>query len=506
MNLTPHSPFSSKASQLLSWGHWFTFANIGLVLLISSVYLFADKAPSTFVGWFYMLITWISHTSFITFCAFVLTIFPLSLIFPYPRHIRGMAAIIASVGIVVLTVDAFVYLQLGYHINPASLSDIFVLLWETLVGSSLVNLIITIAMLGLVLTFELLAGNYAWRHLAELKSYKFPRYATGTIVTCFALSHSLHIWADANAFFDITKQDNVLPLSYPTTAKSLLARHDLLDIEQYEEAHSLSIGDTHSKYKAPVISAVCKEKKDTTEQPINVYAYTDEALFQKTATALQSNVKNNVFRIDSVLRAGKSSDALFSLIYGLPSYYKESVLLQQQVPVWSINNDLMSVNTNGEFSFVPSHQASKLTIIEVSDEIDIDSSKPFVAIDISAQQATVLTSSAVTNIELFAQASGLVQPNDITYTLLSSYLGCAPLAQQSMLASNIKTRSHAEGVNFTQGVLVAFKKDKITLVNQDGSFKQMSAKEGFVLNGSLDIPFLIQSIKTLKKFTAPEAQ
>ncbi|MEJ6474601.1 DUF3413 domain-containing protein [Pseudoalteromonas piscicida] len=503
MNLTPHSPFSSKASQLLSWGHWFTFANIGLVLLISLVYLFADKSPSTFVGWFYMLITWISHTSFITFCAFVLTIFPLSLIFPYPRHIRGMAAFIATLGIVVLTVDAFVYLQLGYHINPSSLPDIFVLLWETLVGSSVFNLIVTLLILALILTFELLAGNYAWRHLAELKSYTFPRYATGTIVTCFALSHSLHIWADANAFFDITKQDNVLPLSYPTTAKSLLARHDLLDIERYEEAHALDVSSAHSKYKAPVVSYSCQAKPQTN---LTIYAFSSEAAYQQASIKALKTESNKVFQLDSVLRAGNSSDALFSLIYGLPSYYKESVLLQQQIPVWSVNNALLSVELDNEFSFIPATDSSNLTILDATRHTEIDLTKPFVAIDVSPQKSTILTSSAITNVALFAKATGLIQPHDITFTALSSMFGCDALAQQSMLASNIKTRSHAEGVNFTQGVLIAYKKDKITLVNQDGSFKQMSAKEGFVLNGNLDIPFLIQSIKTLKKFTAPEAQ
>ncbi|MBB1180647.1 DUF3413 domain-containing protein, partial [Pseudomonas sp. FW305-3-2-15-E-TSA4] len=45
-------------------------------------------------------------------------------------------------------------------------------------------------------------------------------------------SHSLHIWADAQLKFDVTKQDNVLPLTYPATANTFLARYDLLDLKQ----------------------------------------------------------------------------------------------------------------------------------------------------------------------------------------------------------------------------------------------------------------------------------
>lgn len=500
MNLTPHSPFSSKASQLLSWGHWFTFANIGLVMLISLVYLAADKAPSTFVGWFYMLITWLSHTSFITFCAFVLTIFPLSLVFPYPRHIRGMAAVIASSGIIILMIDAFVYLRLGYHINPASLSDIFVLLWQTILGSSWFNVVIALAIVIAVLTFELLAGNYAWRHLAELKSFKFPRYATGTIVTCFALSHSLHIWADANAFFDITKQDNVLPLSYPTTAKTLLARHDLLDLERYEQARSLELGDKQSTYQPPLVTASCKISDHA---PVTIYLFSDAKPYQALVNEVSGSPQN--VQLESVLRSGNSSDAEFSLIYGLPSYYKDSIVLQQQAPVWALVTDLLSVESKN-FPYLGHDAKAPIAVKTVDDFAAVNTKRPYVALDISERSTTVVTTTALTNIEQFQEVFGLVQPNDIIYTLLSAYFNCTDVAQQSMLASDVTTRPHAEGVNFTQGVLVAYKKDKITLVNQDGSFKQMSAKEGFVLDGNLDVPFLIQSIKTLKKYSSPPEQ
>ena len=65
-----------------------------------------------------MLVTWLSHTSFIAFLAFVLTVFPLSLIFPYPRHIRGMAAVIATVGASLLTLDAYVYVDELHFVQP----------------------------------------------------------------------------------------------------------------------------------------------------------------------------------------------------------------------------------------------------------------------------------------------------------------------------------------------------------------------------------------------------
>ena len=77
MNLSSQNMFSSKAAKLLSWGHWFTFVNILLALIVSSLYLFSDPFPTTFSGQLFLLLNWVGHISFLTFICFVLTIFPL---------------------------------------------------------------------------------------------------------------------------------------------------------------------------------------------------------------------------------------------------------------------------------------------------------------------------------------------------------------------------------------------------------------------------------------------
>ena len=45
------------------------------------------------------------------------------------------------------------------------------------------------------------------------------------------------------------------------------------------------------------------------------------------------------------------------------------------------------------------------------------------------------------------------------------------------------------------------KKDRITLIDSDGNFKNISAAQGFAIEQGLDIPFLVQSIKKLKRYT-----
>ena len=493
MNLTPDNQFSSKASQLLSWGHWFTFANIGLVLLISTIYLFAESQPSSSLGWFYMLITWVSHTSFITFCAFVLTIFPLSLVFPYPRHIRGMAAAIATIGVSTLCLDAFVYYSLGYHINIQSLPEIISLLWSTLTSSPAITTAIAGSIIIVILGLELIASNHAWRHLDRLKNLKFARYATSVLVTCFALSHSIHIWADANNYFDITKQDNVLPLSYPTTAKTLLARHNLLDIEKYQQARNVQLevskGDFIIKSSLP--------NCEVANQTVNIIAFKNSALLSDFVAG-----SSGLSELDNMLLPSNRQDALFNLIYGLPAYYN-SEKLRGSLPAWSQKNALLGLTgfTDSGFKDIDGEHPVNIILVDKLEGLPTENVIALSLADdnnkelISTSQAYVSDSIQIKNSDSFKQL------NDIIYSVVSEQLNCPTLAEATMLGRNLNQDFRQEGVNYSNGVLITFKKDRITLVNPDGSYKQMSGSEGFLLEQSLDIPFLIYSIKELQKFT-----
>ncbi|WP_370661134.1 DUF3413 domain-containing protein [Psychrosphaera algicola] len=59
-------------------------------------YFSGSPLPETFIGWFYLLITWVGHFAFISLSCFILTIFPVITLFPYKRHIRGVSAIMAA--------------------------------------------------------------------------------------------------------------------------------------------------------------------------------------------------------------------------------------------------------------------------------------------------------------------------------------------------------------------------------------------------------------------------
>ncbi|MCQ8876477.1 DUF3413 domain-containing protein [Pseudoalteromonas shioyasakiensis] len=500
MNLSQHNQFSSKASQLLSWGHWFTFANIGLVLFISLSYLFADSPPTTVMGTVYMLVTWLSHTSFITFIAFVLTVFPLSLVFPYPRHIRGMAAVLATFGASLLTLDAYVYFNLGYHLSSSALPEIVTLLWHRLTSSPALTTLLAGGIVMLILAFQLLVSNYTWHHLARLKQYKFGRYATSLLVTCFALSHSIHIWADANLEFDITKQDNVLPLSYPTTAKSLLAKNDLLDIESYKQAHNVRLSNQNINYALPAPLPRCES---TPNAGSTILVFADNESLSKFA-----DKHNDWYHTEHFLQPVNSQDTLFSLAYGLPAYYKPALFTQQSLPAWHNKQRSLTVTGFADFDFINDAATNNVAIRIINAEqtdiasLSFDEQTHVYAFSLAKNSNDVVTTSRLySSDKKITQVEGLIQPSDIIATSIGEYLNCSDIATQSMLGVNLYDKKDDTGVTYSQGVFIAYKKDRITLIDSDGNYKNISAAQGFSIEQGLDIPFLVQSIKKLKTFT-----
>ena len=80
------NPYRDNVSRLITWGHWFSFFNILLAMLIATRYLGSISWPSTTLGVTYLIISWIGHFSFLSFVTYLLTVFPLSFVLPRRSH------------------------------------------------------------------------------------------------------------------------------------------------------------------------------------------------------------------------------------------------------------------------------------------------------------------------------------------------------------------------------------------------------------------------------------
>ncbi len=337
--------YSKKLLHLISWSHWFTFFNIIAAIALSSYYLFSEAAPATFLGQAYLVTTWVSHIAFLTFMSFVLVLFPLTLILPNTKFIRTSGSIIFTVGLLLLVLDGFIYSRLGYHLNASSSAQIISLLSDIAKENSLFYTI-SGALAIVILGFEFIVSNYAWKHLKQLQKTIFARFVIGTLVLSFFFSHFTHIWADANLDYDILRQDTVLPLSYPATAKTLLTKYGLFNIDDYIERKTSPLSFSHAIPKYPTLDSkqcLAGLKAPTNsvilvlnEQQVSV-AQLNQFIRRASATSL--HLTNNI-------DTGLNDEAWFNLLYSLPSIYQEGILKQSIKPMLFQQIDKLSLATS----------------------------------------------------------------------------------------------------------------------------------------------------------------
>ncbi|WP_057831299.1 DUF3413 domain-containing protein [Colwellia sp. TT2012] len=326
--------YSKKLLHLISWSHWFTFFNILAAIALSSYYLFSDPAPTTLFGQVYLITTWVSHIAFLTFMSFVLVLFPLTLVFPNTKFIRTIGSIIFTLGLLLLVLDAFIYSRLGYHLNASSSTQIISLLQDIAKENSLFYSL-SGALAIVILAFEFTVSNYAWKHLKKLQKTIFARFVIFALVLSFFFSHVSHIWADANLNYDILRQDTVLPLSYPATAKTLLTKYGLFNIEDYIERKNSPLSFSQAIPNYPTITAELCPSEAANKTPTNsvFLILTEQQVSISQLNQFSRRASVSSLLLTNNIDTGISDDAWFNLLYSLPSIYQQDILKQGIKPL-----------------------------------------------------------------------------------------------------------------------------------------------------------------------------
>lgn len=324
--------YSKKLLRLISWSHWFTFFNIIAAILLSSLYLIAEPLPDSGFGKFYLFTNWFGHTAFLTFIGFVLLVFPIILIFPSTRFIRGFSSVIFTLYLSLLVLDAFTYSALGYHLNAQSSEQIIQLIKGQIAKDAQDFWLTTAIIMSLILAFQLLVSNYVWRHINQLQQTHVVRYGGLLLAACFIISHVSHIWADAELDYDVLQQDNVFPFSYPTTAKTLLTKYGLFEEDFYLENRTKPLRFIKDIPQYP-IKLNCPASHNEIKQSA-IIVLNKNQLTAKQVHQFSQRATSNVTRISQHVDDASLYDAWFNFFFGLPTLYQEKILEQKVSPLW----------------------------------------------------------------------------------------------------------------------------------------------------------------------------
>ena len=547
--------YSKRLLHLISWSHWFTFFNIIAAIGLSSFYIFSEGGPETLLGQFYLVTTWFSHMGFLTFMTFVLILFPITLIFPHTRFIRATASVVFTVQLLILLLDAYIYNSLGYHLNASSSAQIYDLITTQIQQNSRVFWFISIVLTLVIFAFELIVSNYAWKHLRDLQKVMMAKFVVIGLVTAFFFSHIIHIWADANLEYDILRQDTVLPLSYPSTAKTLLTKYGMFDREAYLERTTSPLAFTDEIPKYPELKQECNVTSITEKSVFMVV--NDEMLTAKQIKQFKQRNTQNQLTLQHHIDNALPKNAWFNLFYSLPSIYQQGLENQQATPLlfqlieknklatsYTLiqDNEVNTTDIQEEYGFEHLFDeqttlnnistlvfANKLNSIPTGLHLfyfaDSNSYQFELFMDalLLAQKAKeskdIIWVTSVGNetktTSLAIKPSLLVLPDSENKTVshLTSHMDIQPTLINSWLNCKIDAKTYSNGKDLLKvkkdriiantmadGIMV-FSKDKSVFIDQNGNFQSYSRQLSAPIMVNPDFPLMIDGVTFIKQFS-----
>lgn len=472
---------------LLAWGHWFAFGNLLMALVLSFFYISASPLPTSFVGWFYLANNWVSHFAFLAIACFILTIFPIVTLFPYKRHIRGVSALVASILQFLLLLDVLAYRSLGYHLSASSIyqlrqvEDVYLAYmgdgyWFFLLG-----------VFVLIIAYQATISNFTWKRIQQLQNLQFKNAIARFLVATFVVSHLTHLWADATLNSDVAKQSNLFPLSYPLTAKSLLAEYHLIDLEEYESSKAERILINPASYEVMEPSAVSCELDNLPELTVSLVDIEHQ---EAVLTWLSSN--NLAFqKTSNLLLSSDMNTNMFNFTTGLPGLYQG---LEGSDKV-DINKQL----GQNKIKIEVHHGA-----YQVPEDISAKNAKVFVFYGANNNKLFYRTNAALVGFNTIEDKELAILPQNIIASYLTDSLNCAEYVTNNLIDKGFnQTSTESIFTNFNQGYFSIVYKDKSMLFQNGSLLRNDSFSSNDQVSDNLDL-FVVE--KAIEQITQKRKQ
>ncbi|SKA50473.1 DUF3413 domain-containing protein [Enterovibrio nigricans] len=324
--------YRDKVSQLISWGHWFSFFNIIAAMLLGTRYIAQSGWPETLLGQTYQLLTWLGHFGFLVFAVYILIIFPASFVIPSQRLMRLFAVFVATAGMTLLLLDIYAYETLHLHLNP--------LVWELLLSGEKTDMNAhwqyLFVVVPAIFLLELIMSEWVWRKLRKLSRKRVGVPIATVFAVCFIGSHLIHIWADAFLYSPVTSQRSNFPISYPMTAKTFMEKYGLLDRQEYQRRRD-EIGNQESEVIRYPLEKLSFSSKASSYNPnlliVMVESLRSDMLDPVVMPNLDDFASHNVKFMHHYSSSNDSMAGLFGLFYGLPGSYAQSARTEGLSPL-----------------------------------------------------------------------------------------------------------------------------------------------------------------------------
>ncbi|MEZ9590513.1 DUF3413 domain-containing protein [Vibrio breoganii] len=322
--------YAERVSRLVSWGHWFSFFNVIVAMLIGTRYIAESPWPDTLLGQLYLFSSWVGHFGFLVFGLYVLCLFPITFIVPNFKLFRIVGVLASTVGLTVLLLDTQAYQELNLHLNP--------IVWELLLSDDK-NAInakwqTLFVLVPIIFFVQLALAEWVWRKQRKLSHKRVGRPIAVVFFVSFIFSHLIYIWADATFYNPITNQRANFPLSYPMTAKTFLERQGWFDREEYQERVERGEANTEVlTYPLETLKVNKSKSKNYNLMMIVVEDLRADSMTPETMPALSEFATQNQ-NFTHHYSSGNDNSASFGLFYGIPATYSANVRHHETQPLF----------------------------------------------------------------------------------------------------------------------------------------------------------------------------
>ncbi len=505
------TPRRKLVTKLVTWGHWFALANIIIAILIASIYVYSSPMPGTVLGTLYLFTNWLSHVGFLTFIGFVIFILPLCYLLPNAKLVKAIGSGVGALGLALLAFDALLYNRYGLHLSLGSAELIRSEAQTVMAEFGWQQWGFLLLLFVVWLSFQIILSNALWQRLERVGKYKLALPISSFFVLCFVTSHAVHVWADANLYQPIVQQDDMFPLSYPATAKTLMSKYGLLDIANYQQRKALQFESHIEQVNYPASPVYCGINYD---KPLALLVQTDQQ--ELPADSLTNlNAYSNHYDLSS-----DAQSAILSTLFGMPElylpaltrqipllidlpsklglnviFYSDTVLLHEMVAKYTndyatFKEQIISDTPKLAIGFVNQKQMQELL-----NENFIENNNVLITV-LAQERDKQKTAPLYTNIKLNAELSS---HEDIAATALS-LIGCNAPVESYTTGQNLVDPKRNWLVT-TQGskVIVLHNGQRIEVLS-NGNFKIYDRETGNESVSQLNTGLLSQAIKHLSRF------
>lgn len=316
---------------MVGWGHWFTLANIILAMLIGLFYIVQAGWPDTLLANLFTLVYWFGHFGFLLFAGFVIFIFPLSFVIPYPKLYRALAAIVAAFGLSMILMDTRFYSDFGFHIN--------VFLLELVTNDkgdkgSWFTALLAITFTGLLIIELFIANRLAkWRESRRRRRH--GRRIAAFYIVCFFAGHFSFAAADALGYAPITRLQHIFPISYPMTAKTALSKLGWSDPNKHYQANNDEpplTTDTGFHYPLHSLSPQTPDQQPNVVL-ISVAGLRGDMLNPVNMPHLYKLAQDGLSSLHHFASSNDEDTSLFGLLYSIPATYWDPAVYSRTAPI-----------------------------------------------------------------------------------------------------------------------------------------------------------------------------